>query len=348
VRWTEWQVTFPAFPKHDERWKRLFEQVCGSPQVVHLDLFGGQQESLEPGGVLLNRCSESMETVILGSDTSLPRCLQARVVTGISMTPVYEKGRLIGRMFEDADARYCLLGGIRPSNVSAPRGEQAREVLSIIQRTLQRHGMEFCHVIRTWYYLDRILDWYGEFNRVRTSFFEEIEMGVMPASTGVGAANPHGEALSAKVIAILPKTPAVRVRKAVSPLQGEAFSYGSAFSRAIEVSDAASRTLYISGTASIDQGGHTVHTGDVAQQIEMTMEVVEAILGRCDMGLEDMTRGVVYLKDGGDAPHWARYCERRGLNDLPVAVAQSDVCRKDLLFEIELDAASQHPPFIRF
>lgn len=343
LTWTEWQVTFPVFPQHDDRWKRKFEQVYDSPRVVHLDLFGGQEESFELGGVLLNRDSESIETVILSSDTSLPKSLQARVVTGITMTPVYEKGQLIGRVFEDADARYCILGGIRPSNPSAPRGVQAGEVFSIIQRALQRHGMEFRNVIRTWFYLDRILDWYGEFNCVRTSFFEGIEMVVMPASTGVGAANLHGAALSAKVIAVLPKTPAVCVQKAVSPLQGDAFSYGSAFSRAMELRDAASRTLYISGTASIDPGGRTIHIGDVAKQIETTMEVVEAILDRCDMGLENMTRGIVYLKHGSDAPHWGRYCEWRGLGNLPVVVTQSEVCREDLLFEIELDAAKQHP-----
>jgi enamine deaminase RidA (YjgF/YER057c/UK114 family) len=313
--------------------------------VVHLDLFGGQEEAGVGRSLLVNQDWE-METVILGNDTSLPTGLQARMVTGITMTPVYEKGRLIGRVFEDADARYCMLGGIRPSNPAAPRGEQAMEVFSIIQRALQRHGMEFRHVIRTWFYLDRILDWYGEFNRVRTSFFAGIEMDVMPASTGVGAANCHGAVLSAKVIAVLPKTPGVWVQKAVSPLQGEAFAYGSAFSRAIELCDAASRTLYISGTASIDPDGRTLHVGDVARQIEATMEVVEAMLDRCEMGFEDMARGIVYLKHGGDAPHWSRYCERRGLGDLPMVVTQSEVCRENLLFEIELDAAKQQPGYL--
>jgi hypothetical protein len=61
------------------------------------------------------------------------------------------------------------------------------------------------------------------------------------------------------------------------------------------------------------------------------------------MGLEDMTRGIVYLKHRSDAPHWSRYCERRSLGDLPVVAAQADICRQDLLFEIELDAARQQP-----
>ena len=34
-------------------------------------------------------------------------------------------------------------------------------------------GMSFGNVMRTWFYLDRILEWYHEFNHVRTAFFRE-------------------------------------------------------------------------------------------------------------------------------------------------------------------------------
>lgn len=180
-----------------------------------------------------------------------------------------------------------------------------------------------------------------EFNCVRTDFFEGIGMDVLPASTGVGAANGFGTALAAKVIAVCPKTPEVWVQKTVSPLQGEAFSYSSAFSRAMELCDAASRTLYPSGTASIAPDGRTLHAGDAANQIEATMETVEAILDQGDMRLEDVTRGIVYLKHGCDVLHWNHYCQRRGLGHLPVVVTQAEVCREYLLFGIELDAAKQ-------
>ena len=340
--WTERQITVPIFSNSGGLLERQLEKNCVSPPgVAHLDWFGGPEEVRETGDLFKNQDFQNMGTVVVGRDASLPSWLQVREVAGIAMTPVCDCGRLIGRLFEDADASYCMLGGIVPSDLSVSRGEQTRDVFSTIHRALRQQGMEFRHVIRTSFYLDRILDWYGEFNHARSSFFEKIDLDLMPASTGVGAANSSGAALCAKVIAVLPKTPAVSVQKAVSPLQGEAAAYGSAFSRAVEMRDASSRTLYISGTASIAPDGRTLHVGDAASQIETTMEVVDAMLERCGMGIEDMTRGVVYLRDGADAPHWSRYCERRALGSLPVAVAQSDVCRDDLLFEIELDAAKQ-------
>jgi len=344
--WIERQITFPNLSRQGIRWSREFKQFCDFRDVMHLDLFGGQGETCGAADLISDLGLKTMETVVVGADPSLPACLQARAITGVTVTPVYNGDRLIGGVFEDADAFYCMLGGIVPSNPAAPRDDQTAEVFSMIQRVLQQHGMEFRHVVRTWFYLDRILEWYDEFNRVRTSFFKGIDLGVMPASTGVGAANSQGAALSAKVIAVLPKTPEICVQEASSPLQGHAASYGSAFSRAIELRDAASRTLYISGTASIAPDGCTLHIGDTTKQIETTMEVVDAILGRCDMGIEDMTRGVVYLRHGADAPLWNRYCERMGLGDLPVAVVQSEVCRDDLLFEIELDAAIQLPGYL--
>ena len=253
--------------------------------------------------------------------------------------PVYDRGQPIGQIFEDEDALYCILSEIRPSNLTASRGEQTEEVFAIIQRALQQLGLEFRSVVRTWFYVDQILDWYGEFNRVRTLFFKGIEMDLMPASTGIGAPNCYGAALFANVIAVLPKSRAVSAKIGVSPLQGEAAAYGSSFSRAIELQNGKARTLYISGTASIDSVGNTLHIGDVAKQIETTMEVVEAMLSHADMGMKEVTRGIAYLKNAEDVPHWSQYCERRGWNDLPVIVIHADVCRDELLFEIELDAA---------
>ena len=98
------------------------------------------------------------------------------------------------------------------------------------------------------------------------------------------------------------------------------------------------RRLYISGTASIEPGGATAHVGDVDKQIDLTMDVVEAILESRDMGWSDTTRAAAYFKDVESIPAFASYCRAKGLPPLPVAIAHSDICRDDLLFEIEMDA----------
>jgi enamine deaminase RidA (YjgF/YER057c/UK114 family) len=101
------------------------------------------------------------------------------------------------------------------------------------------------------------------------------------------------------------------------------------------------RRIYVSGTASIAPGGETVHPDDAAQQVKTTMEVVRAILTSREMDWEDVTRAIGYFKHGEDAPLFARYCQEHGLPDLPVVIAKNDICRDELLFEVEVDAAGQ-------
>ena len=123
-----------------------------------------------------------------------------------------------------------------------------------------------------------------------------------------------------------------------SPLQCPATDYRSAFSRAAEVSLPSHRQLYVSGTASIEPGGATIHVDDTAKQIELTMEVVKAILESRGMGWSDTTRAIAYLRHNDERPLLQDWLDRNGIKDWPLITVQSDVCRDDLLYEIELDA----------
>jgi len=281
--------------------------------------------------------NEIPATALLLKDGS-PGGVQVRRLSGVNATPLMYGERTIGSYFEDADARYCILGDIRPENTDASRGEQTMEVLDTIQDALVDAGMEFHDVVRTWFYNDRILDWYGEFNTARSTFFKRHGITAIPASTGIGVANRAGAALVAKAIAVAPKNGSVTIRRVESPLQCEASAYGSAFSRALEVADRASRVLYISGTASIEPGGETAYVGDAMKQIEKTMEVVEAILENDRMSLTDTVRAIGYFRHREHIPLWDEYCRVHGVAPLPIVLAECEVCRKDLLFEIELDA----------
>jgi len=265
--------------------------------------------------------------------------VQFRTIGGVHSTPLMKKGRMIGSYFEDADAKYCILGDLLPSDLAASPGEQTTDVLQTIQEALVSAGMDFRHIVRTWFYNDRILDWYAEFNRARSTFFQRHGIAVMPASTGIGVANTAGAALVAKAIAVLPKNGAVTLRRVESPLQCEASAYGSAFSRGFEVADQAARVLYISGTASIEPGGETAHVGNPLKQIEKTMEVVEAILDHNGMTYSDTIRAIGYFRHREHIPLWNQFCRSRELPPIPIILTECDVCRDNLLFEIELDAA---------
>jgi enamine deaminase RidA (YjgF/YER057c/UK114 family) len=263
---------------------------------------------------------------------------QVWAIAGCEATPVRSGNRVVGTRFEDDEAVYLALGDLHPRDPSRPRPDQAREVFETMLELLDQAGMSFANVARTWLYLDHILDWYGEFNQVRNAFFEQhgVFQQLVPASTGIGCAHPAGTALVAKMLAIRPKHG--RVFAVESPLQCPATSYRSAFSRAVEVDLPSHRQLYISGTASIEPGGETIHVADTAAQIDLTMRVVHAILTSRGMDWHHTARAVAYLRHEAERALLDRWLARHQLGGLPLVVLQSDVCRDDLWFELELDA----------
>jgi len=269
-----------------------------------------------------------------------PAISHIQAVSGAPVSRLHLDGEVVGAVFEEGDIRYCLLGNLRPPDIGAPRRDQARAVLGNLERALESAGMGMTDVVRTWFFLDRILDWYGDFNFVRTAFFDERNLfaGVLPASTGVGAANPAGAALVADAVAMQSKEGRLNLARVPSPLQCPATDYCSSFSRAVEIRLPAHRLLYVSGTASIAPDGRTAHAGDLDRQIELTMKVVESILLSRGMDWPNVTRGIAYFQDAGESPRLDRYCRDRNLSLPAMAVSSADICRDDLLFEVEVDA----------
>jgi enamine deaminase RidA (YjgF/YER057c/UK114 family) len=276
-----------------------------------------------------------------GASGDLLTGTQAYAITGNDAELILDSGNIAGAVYEDDDAKYCLLGDLRPEDTSASREDQTREAFEKMEVILGKADMDFSHVVRTWMYLDKLLEWYDEFNEVRTQFFNErgVFERMVPASTGIGVGNHAGAALVTDVLAIKPKTDRVKVFAVPSPLQCPALDYKSSFSRAVEIQLPDHRQLLISGTASIEPGGATVHLDDTAKQIDLTMRVIDEILKSRDMSWTNTTRGIAYFKDVEDAPLLHKYCEDNNLPSMPVAIAHSDICRDDLLFEIEVDAA---------
>lgn len=339
LEWSERHITLPF--STDSAGNLHLKPLLDGDQSFSSDIhfFGDRKQTESAQNELHFANIQAPQTRLLQS-SGIAGGVQITSISGLNSTPLYASdGRIIGRFFEDADAKYCTLGDVRPSNPRGSRTTQTTEVLESIQAALVKAGMDFRNVVRTWFYNDDILDWYDEFNHARTSFFHKYGITRIPASTGIGASNADGTALVAKAIAVLPKTSAVVVRQVDSPLQREASTYGSAFSRAMEVEDRLGRTIYISGTASILPNGETTHIGNTAGQIEKTMEVVEAILTHNGMTFTDTTRAIAYFRRQEDIPLWEQYCRSRQLPPIPVILTQCHVCRDNLLFEIELDAA---------
>lgn len=286
--------------------------------------------------------TNSWPVIYIHGDMSTSQLLygaQVYSVSGTTCTPVYLDGLLVGLRYEDEDAEYCFLGDICPGDKNLSPSEQALQTFENIKKALESTGMSFLHVARTWFYLDKLYDWYPEFNEIRTNFFREqgVFDHLIPASTGIGAGNLHGTLLVANVLAVKPKHPGVRIIAVPSPMQCEATKYKSSFSRAVEIQFPDHRRLYISGTASIDDNGNSIHVGDIDRQIEATMEVVGQIIKSRSIDWSDTVRAIAYFKDIKHVSEFNNYCLRNHLPPFPVCYSQSDICREELLFEIEID-----------
>lgn len=266
--------------------------------------------------------------------------MQGVALSGLNPQPIHFNGRDMGFTYEDEQARYCRLRGVIPQDVTLSRSEQARSAFETMDAALKLNGFEFTDTVRTWIYLDKLLDWYDEFNAVRTQYFNETGIfdHMVPASTGIGAANQFGAAIMMDVLAVKPKSGALVIQEVVSPLQNPALDYKSSFSRAVEMAYPTHKTLLISGTASIDSSGVSVHLDDPEKQIRLTLDVVEAILESRGMHWKDLFRGIAYFKDMSYLPIYEQIASERAIPRFPLAISHADVCRDDLLFEIEVDA----------
>jgi enamine deaminase RidA (YjgF/YER057c/UK114 family) len=337
----EYFLTIPAVKgcRPDELLRRLERGLAGQDgaQVIRESDFGLVNAGLPKGP---GREWPVTQVAEVSGNGRLAAGINVYSVAGVELQRLQRNGRTIGAIFEDEYARYCWLADLRPDDISLPRDVQTRKVFEMLTELLADAGMVFTDLVRTWFYLDRILDWYGDFNRVRTGYFKEQNVfgHMVPASTGVGGKNGGGAALVADAFAVKRKDSRMKIQAVPSPLQCPALDYGSSFSRAVEMATPDHRRLIVSGTAGIEPGGETAHVGDLDGQVALTMEVVEAILCSRGMGWADVVRGVAYFKNGGTLSAYDSYCRKKGLPPFPAAFVQGDICRDDLLFEIEVDA----------
>ncbi len=261
---------------------------------------------------------------------------------------VAEGDRVYGREVQSPAARVLGLSdvGRRASGrLAAGPAEDAGAAIDAAEDLLAREGFSFRDVARTWFYLRDILDWYGPFNAVRNAAFRRMGLvgpggdGQIPASTGIEGRNHRGGWCALDLLALRPTNGGrLEMKRLHNRKQNEATEYGSAFARAMEVVLGDARYVFVSGTASIDDRGATVHAGDFETQARYTLEAVEALLEGAGASLADVGQATAFLANPSDGRSFERIVERSGLRDAPLVTTVADVCRDDLLFEIDATA----------
>lgn len=243
--------------------------------------------------------------------------------------------------------------------------QSAEKGFELAVRILGEEGLTLRHIIRQWNYVENIarvddpdheLQNYQVFNDVRARYYDTVSFSHgYPAATGIGA-DTGGVIIG---FIALSDSGRITLRPIRNPRQVDAHRYSTMvlvgkptgitrekctprFERGKLVSIGGRHYVYVSGTASI-VGEKTMYPGDVEQQTITTIENIRGLFSLDNqevLGLDfDVSRIEfshlrVYVKQRDDIPAVRKICESM-LNCRSSLYLQSDVCREELLVEIE-------------
>ena len=146
-----------------------------------------------------------------------------------------------------------------------------------------------------------------------------------------------------EVIETIAKAPVQKRAITNHGVLNEAYAYAkpSSFSRGMRIDLNGLTILLISGTASIDENGVSVHIGDFRAQLRRTYENSTGLLASEGCTWHDIVRTTCYLRDI-DRDYEAfneertKFFAEQGLDPLPASTGiQAHLCRPELLIEIE-------------
>ncbi len=214
----------------------------------------------------------------------------------------------------------------------------------------------FSHPIRFWNYLPRInldedgLERYRHFNIGRHAAFVEAQRPTDAAPPAACALGCRGTAIT--VIVLAGRTPPIAIE---NPRQVSAYRYPSqygpqapTFSRGALYRRGTHALLTISGTASI-VGHETLHVGDVVAQVDESLRNLDAVVDAANAAAGQPLFSVAglkmkgYVRDRRHADLVRRQLQLR-LPETPVPLVQAEICRENLLFEVEAAGAAEGAP----
>jgi chorismate lyase/3-hydroxybenzoate synthase len=197
----------------------------------------------------------------------------------------------------------------------------------------------FPHLLRMWNYLDAVnegeddLERYRQFCVGRATGLSDSATADYPAATAIGRQIKTHEL---QVFWIAARVPGSAIE---NPRQVSAYRYprvhgpvSPSFSRATVSADG---MLLISGTASI-VGHASQHIGDPAAQLDETLRNLDALLQRVDGKQVQPDNSIlkVYVRDPAQLAVLSKRLQQRFPN-VPVTYLAADICRRELLLEIE-------------
>jgi hypothetical protein len=263
-------------------------------------------------------------------------------------------------IIENHGYKELWVNGIEDKTLSSSTNTASRKAFEIMRRILLAENMTFDNIVRQWNYIGKILhtgrhntlaaQHYQIFNKARHDYYHRYRLITgYPAATGIGM-NFNGIMIDFYAIELYDGLQIISVR---NPNQVNSYNYDQKvqpplFERAkLQVFNDRSR-LFVSGTASII-GQDSVGKGDVLKQTAVTIENIEALINRDNLISQcpqlnseypDKYYHIrVYVKNASDIPLIKSICVNH-FSNIPATYIQTDLCRDDLLVEIEAELHS--------
>lgn len=267
-------------------------------------------------------------------------------------------------VFSRGSTRLVFAAGLNTEGNYDDMLQQSTSSFELAGQILEAEGMSFSNVVRQWNYIAQITkdievdgkssQHYQIFNDVRSKYYgtADFENGY-PAATGIGM---DWGGVVIDFVAVNPD--AVQSVGIKSPVQFDAYIYSKEvlaenctvsdfcqttpkFERARLVNVCGAKWIFISGTAAI-VGQESEHQNSVEHQTEMTIDNIRRLISAENIrrfGIETVADPTitylrVYVKYKADLEAVKQICCKH-FTTIPLSFVVADVCRPELLLEIE-------------
>jgi enamine deaminase RidA (YjgF/YER057c/UK114 family) len=258
--------------------------------------------------------------------------------------------------------------GIEGSAIENTISQSAESAFRQLLAAFLQLGLSFNQIVRQWNYVEQIFGFeasglhqrqnYQLFNEVRSEYYSRhLTNPDFPAATGIGVAH-HGVSIECMAVA---GDENLKIISLSNPEQLDSWQYGQTvlkgkpkkhltsnqppqFERAKLMISGNQSRVFISGTASI-AGQETIGLNDVEEQTRIAIDHIELLTGKKNLKFHAPQLTVipdqyacvrVYVKNEADIPAVKAIC-RNHFGKVPLSFVQADICREDLLVEIEAE-----------
>lgn len=354
--------------KFDDKVLTLISQIVDKQNVISLTFFGNSTEdqyTQELSALKLavakafNGKSPLVTYVVQSLSDSAEMAVEVNYNSTASLIfKTHDDVRYV--LWKSGNNTFIMLEGVRGSSFHDSVDKQSAEIFDKIERIFSVENITICNIVRQWNYIGHITDihqenqYYQAFNNARAHFYEKTkwEFGY-PAATGIGM-SCKGIIVSLIAVACGVESETIPID---NPLQIPAFAYSGSlligessenklnatpkFERAKVIYDGVDTVCFVSGTAAI-RGENSMLEMDAALQTKQTIENILFLISndnlkqhgvKADANL-NLTNLRVYIKNKEDFEPVKVEIEKVW-HRIPAIYLQADVCRKELLVEIE-------------